>query len=621
MKTNMYKPIEWVVCMLLACVWVACSENNEVPEIERILYGELEVCVRNEFDQNLEGAKVASGSISATTNKEGVCRILALTEGTHKIEVSKEGFVGTTEQVTLKYGVPEYLTVKLKAGDTALSVDQTELKFQRKGGKQEISIESNVGWTVEASDDWITLNVKDGGGNAKVEVQVEENNDSVRRGEVIITAGDKKKTVNVLQAEPIRIMDIRYELGSDGISDFFEIDYNMPIFLDGKIEEPWNTSTEFQPVSLNERKTLRLNYDHLWLGGEYTFTIPVKNEDGDTYNDPVTIKVYTSKWRYEGRFRFFHLDNDGKTAWATTREPNRLLQISLEDGSIVKSFDLPRAPGDFTVNPYNGLLYVTFTDQLFSEYHSAIAVIDPKTGKWVHEIPFDFMDDEQYPMIYPFDIEFTKQGWGMVLVCSKHTSGHLWCYMDSADDHRIIRSPEITDSFGEVHPNYDQTKLVTFSPFNIAEMFSVDGVDSQPTPYKFTKYTYGNFTRKVFHRKRNSLFFAAPPYFQFILDVDTDTYSELTYASSFDAFADFDYTVTDSNRLWYFYGDNGMHLYILDMDKATWLFQQPTEWYGMHAVHSLMDEKHLLVLNVDLDAPVSDIYLLDIKEFSLHFKE
>lgn len=621
MKTNMYKPIEWVVCMLLACVWVACSENNEVPEIERILYGELEVCVRNEFDQNLEGAKVASGSISATTNKEGVCRILALTEGTHKIEVSKEGFVGTTEQVTLKYGVPEYLTVKLKAGDTALSVDQTELKFQRTGGKQEISIESNVGWTVEASDDWITLNVKDGGGNAKVEVQVEENNDSVRRGEVIITAGDKKKTVNVLQAEPIRIMDIRYELGSDGISDFFEIDYNMPIFLDGKIEEPWNTSTEFQPVSLNERKTLRLNYDHLWLGGEYTFTIPVKNEDGDTYNDPVTIKVYTSKWRYEGRFRFFHLDNDGKTAWATTREPNRLLQISLEDGSIVKSFDLPRAPGDFTVNPYNGLLYVTFTDQLFSEYHSAIAVIDPKTGKWVHEIPFDFMDDEQYPMIYPFDIEFTKQGWGMVLVCSKHTNGHLWCYMDSADDHRIIRSPEITDSFGEVHPNYDQTKLVTFSPFNIAEMFSVDGVDSQPTPYKFTKYTYGNFTRKVFHRKRNSLFFAAPPYFQFILDVDTDTYSELTYASSFDAFADFDYTVTDSNRLWYFYGDNGMRLYILDMDKATWLFQQPTEWYGMHAVHSLMDEKHLLVLNVDLDAPVSDIYLLDIKEFSRHFKE
>lgn len=621
MKTNMYKPIEWVVCMLLACVWVACSENNEVPEIERILYGELEVCVRNEFDQNLEGAKVASGSISATTNKEGVCRILALTEGTHKIEVSKEGFVGTTEQVTLKYGVPEYLTVKLKAGDTVLSVDQTELKFQRKGGKQEISIESNVGWTVEASDDWITLNVKDGGGNAKVEVQVEENNDSVRRGEVIITAGDKKKTVNVLQAEPIRIMDIRYELGSDGISDFFEIDYNMPIFLDGKIEEPWNTSTEFQPVSLNERKTLRLNYDHLWLGGEYTFTIPVKNADGDTYNDPVTIKVYTSKWRYEGRFRFFHLDNDGKTAWATTREPNRLLQISLEDGSIVKSFDLPRAPGDFTVNPYNGLLYVTFTDQLFSEYHSAIAVIDPKTGKWVHEIPFDFMDDEQYPMIYPFDIEFTKQGWGMVLVCSKQTSGHLWCYMDSADDHRIIRSPEITDSFGEVHPNYDQTKLVTFSPFKIAEMFLVDGVDSQPTPYKFTKYTYGNFTRKVFHRKRNSLFFAAPPYFQFILDVDTDTYSELTYASSFDAFADFDYTVTDSNRLWYFYDDNGMHLYILDMDKATWLFQQPTEWYGMHAVHSLMDEKHLLVLNVDLDAPVSDIYLLDIKEFSRHFNE
>ena len=143
----MYKPIEWVAFMLLACVWVACGESNEVVEIEKILYGELEVCVRNEFDQNLEGAKVASGSISATTNQDGICRILSLKEGTHKIEVSKEGFVGTTEQVTLKSGVPEYLTVKLKAGDATLSVDKTELKFQRKGGTQEISIESNAGWT------------------------------------------------------------------------------------------------------------------------------------------------------------------------------------------------------------------------------------------------------------------------------------------------------------------------------------------------------------------------------------------------------------------------------------------------------------------------------------------
>ena len=616
----MYKPIEWVAFMLLACVWVACGESNEVVEIEKILYGELEVCVRNEFDQNLEGAKVASGSISATTNQDGICRILSLKEGTHKIEVSKEGFVGTTEQVTLKSGVPEYLTVKLKAGDATLSVDKTELKFQRKGGTQEISIESNAGWTVEATVDWITFNVNAGGGNATVEVQVQENKDSVRSGEIIITAGDKKKTVNVHQAEPIRIMDIRYELGSDGDFDYFEIDYNMPVYLNGKIEEPWNTLTDFEPVSLNARKTLRINYGNLGLGGEYTFKIPVKNEDGDTYNDPVTIKVYTSKWHYEGRFRFFRLDNDGKTAWATTRDPNRLLQISLEDGSIVKSFDLPYAPGDFTVNPYNGMLYVTFTDQQFSEYNTTIAVIDPKTGKWVHEIPFDFMDDEQYPMIYPFDIEFTKEGWGMVLVCSNGSSGHLWCYMDTADDHRIIRAPKIADYFGEVHPNFDQTKLFAFSPFKIAELFLVDGVDSQPAPYKFTKYTYGNFTRKVFHRKRNSIFFAAPPYYQFILDVDTDTYSELTYASSFDAFADFDYTVTDSNRLWYFYGDYSAHLYILDMDKSTWLFHHPTAWYGMHAVHSLMDEKHLLVLNVDYNDPVSDIYLLDIKEFSRHFE-
>jgi hypothetical protein len=42
---------------------------------------------------------------------------------------------------------------------------------------------------------------------------------------------------------------------------------------------------------------------------------------------------------------------------------------------------LPYAQGDFTVNPYNGMLDVTFTDQQFSEYNTTIAVIDPKTGK------------------------------------------------------------------------------------------------------------------------------------------------------------------------------------------------------------------------------------------------
>ena len=130
----------------------------------------------------------------------------------------------------------------------------------------------------------------------------------------------------------------------------------------------------------------------------------------------MTVNVYTHKWKYEGRFRYFRLDDDGKTAWVSMREPNRIIQIALEDGSILKTIDLPCAPGDFTLNPYNGLLYVTFTDWVFVEYDTRIAVIDPKTGRWVTELSFDFMDTDQYPRIYPFEIEFTKQGWGMILL-------------------------------------------------------------------------------------------------------------------------------------------------------------------------------------------------------------
>ena len=59
--------------------------------------------------------------------------------------------------------------------DFVLKVNKTSLSFDAKGGSQKIEITSDVFWDiVGGGEDWYSLSVKEGEGNATVEINVKE---------------------------------------------------------------------------------------------------------------------------------------------------------------------------------------------------------------------------------------------------------------------------------------------------------------------------------------------------------------------------------------------------------------------------------------------------------------
>ena len=86
--------------------------------------------------------------------------------------------------------------------DPELTVSRDKLDFTENADSKSFSITSNVGWTIVANRDWITVNPSSGSDNGTIYVDVEENKDlSDRSGRITITAseGGITQTVEVKQ--------------------------------------------------------------------------------------------------------------------------------------------------------------------------------------------------------------------------------------------------------------------------------------------------------------------------------------------------------------------------------------------------------------------------------------
>ena len=95
--------------------------------------------------------------------------------------------------------------------DPELNVSPEKLDFGQNADSKPFAITSNVGWTVSANKDWITINQPSGSDNGSVYVDVEENKEfSDRSGRVTITAskGGIVRYVEVKQAGITPILEV-----------------------------------------------------------------------------------------------------------------------------------------------------------------------------------------------------------------------------------------------------------------------------------------------------------------------------------------------------------------------------------------------------------------------------
>ncbi|MCR4824157.1 MAG: BACON domain-containing protein [Bacteroidales bacterium] len=108
-----------------------------------------------------------------------------------------------------------------------LDVDRTSLSFSDEGGKELISVTTNVSWSATASASWINVQYTEGSNTLTVTV-LRNGDPSDRQGSVTVTGGELSRTISVTQScAPVQTARINVTgvtcwqvplLGGDGVS-------------------------------------------------------------------------------------------------------------------------------------------------------------------------------------------------------------------------------------------------------------------------------------------------------------------------------------------------------------------------------------------------------------------
>ena len=85
-----------------------------------------------------------------------------------------------------------------------LSVSPSSLSYRATGGSEEITVASNIEWTVTSSADWLTITPTSGSGDGTITVEAATNTSEGERTATITVSGEgaTPKTINVNQADP-----------------------------------------------------------------------------------------------------------------------------------------------------------------------------------------------------------------------------------------------------------------------------------------------------------------------------------------------------------------------------------------------------------------------------------
>lgn len=86
-----------------------------------------------------------------------------------------------------------------KEEEDRVSVSTTSVNFEKGGGVQQVSINSNTSWTVSGSTGWFTVSPMSGSGNGVITITANSNSSSARSGNLFIMAGNASQNISVTQ--------------------------------------------------------------------------------------------------------------------------------------------------------------------------------------------------------------------------------------------------------------------------------------------------------------------------------------------------------------------------------------------------------------------------------------
>lgn len=450
--------------------------------------------------------------------------------------------------------VPEKPTpVPTPVDNDFLTTNVSTIRTGYPAGGDEYKISSNIPWEITWKAPWLSVTPTSGEGNGSFRISWTENDWTYDREDTIYISGKKKQdkfpVYQLHKADSAHIVSYRAIIGNmvKGESDSIEVIFDKPtkvtkyVLDDGLIEiiPPPNVSSTM----------FKLMVGYLGAGHELKLHLEFASlSDGTESKKEITIPFYQKRFPLEvdgEAIRHSVLAEDEQSVWVSVTsqvtKQHRVMQISLDDCSVMKSVDLPFGPRHLCINPYNHLLYVLpYNGDADIGNSDTFCVIDPKDGKILKTIKIEQSPKahHQHPTNYPDELEFTKDGLGILLLMSPSSTLREWRYIDSANDDKITLSGYDWSEFifEHVYQNYDRSRIYTSEdPRSYHHICYISR--QHPTPITLTThstfesdkyYAGGNLVDLRMSPFANKAFICTAPGSQCVVNLEPLGYSEVT---------------------------------------------------------------------------------------------
>ncbi|RZM25462.1 MAG: hypothetical protein EOO88_19210, partial [Pedobacter sp.] len=522
-----YKSILLVIFYAMTVlIQPGCKKGEKIiqPTIE---VGSVRGNVSNEYGEPIKGAAIELTHLSGTkkigsTDSEGNFAIQKLSTGSYQISVSKDNFIAQSRAALVEKNSNVKYDFSLKVGKSTLTVNTDTLSADHGAQSFSVLIKSNAGWVISTDAHWIGLSRSGGNGNQQITLSVLKNESELeRKATITVTSGTEVKTLTLTQDCELRLTNVSLgELANDSIT----VNFNKSITLiELTSKSPYCHNSNIGTRVLSEGTAIRFSNTCGILANGHPYSVTVKDK---TKTHTILFNTRNGKDRihYEPQViaPTYFVTDDNRYIWFSLYYSNKIQQITVDGLSVKKEYTYPFSIKQLSYNPYNHFIYA-LTDS------PDIYVIDPANGSVVKHIkvepiPGDFPYD---PDSYPQTIVFTASGLGAMICVGLQHHSHVWKMIDSRKNDVIYYHPKESKIhlYGDIHANYNRTKLYFNSMDSSGEIFYFDPLTDEIVDVQRKD---GLFGRMVTNRKNDNIFIVQA-YEQYIHNPITGYYSNMSF--------------------------------------------------------------------------------------------
>lgn len=478
--------------------------------------------------------------------------------GNYNATISRKWYATSKCHINLS-GEKVDTTITLKVQTSYLRVTDSLVNASFASGSKSIKIESNSAWTVTSDSPWLSTLSTAGSGTMIISLvwQASQENAS-RSGKITISSADAKFIVTVTQSGAPQIVAVYGRIGNkeSNVADSVVVEFNLPISIKS-IQAKTNLCLSDIRSKVSGSR-LSFSYECASLGGNYDFTITLRDAANNTCSLDMSVPFFKIKKDFDGWIQDYVLSSDNQWIWAVTQFPNQFLQIAVSDLSISKSFPLPVKPNSLTFNNYSNKFNIFSMDKnCYGCGGNVLYALDPENGDMteVTIVPIPGYDHPIYPAIFPWSMSMFQNGLG-VLITADESGNSKSRYIDaSRRDTTYVKDDAVGHNEYNVScMNFDKSLIYLRGPSRPSDIdIMSESGDIQVFKSPFTQPPYFGLPHFIVPNKLDNRVYVVQLYEQFISDMKNSSTktSFIDTRAEYSASADFSYRPGDEQIVYY----------------------------------------------------------------------